>query len=114
MLRKTLIAAFFSSTFTQGAYGDELLQTRWVIIDQILAGDVPSISLMTDDQKSNGRTLTFDEHGKCESYVYTNFNQKQNFFAMNHPGFYHLSFTFDDDADGYILTRQLACIAFIQ
>ena len=105
-----MLAAVFCSAFAKSVYGDELPQTQWVIIDQILAGDVPSISLLTDDQKSNRRTLIFDEHGECESYVFTNFNQKQNFYAANHPGFYHGSFTFDDDTGGQVITRLLACV----
>ena len=114
MVWKSLVAAAFGLAFSQGAYGDELPQTQWVIIDQILAGDVPSISLLTYDQTWDGRTLIFGEHGECETYVYTNFNQKQNFFVMNDPGFYHASFTFDEDVDGHLITRLLACVAFNQ
>ena len=114
MVRKSLVAAAFCLAFSQGACGDELPQTQWVIIDQILAGDVPSISLLTDDQTWDGRSLIFGEHGECETYVYTNFNQKQNFFVMNDPGFYHASFTFDEDVDGHVITRLLACVAFNQ
>ena len=114
MVWKSAVAAACSLAFSQGAYGDKLSQTQWVIIDQILAGDVPSISLLTDDQTWAGRTLIFGEHGECETYVYTNFNQKQNFFVMNDPGFYHASFMFDDDVEGYLVTRLLACIAFNQ
>ena len=107
-----MLAAVFCSAFAKGIYGDELPQTQWVIIDQILAGDVPSISLLTDDQKSSGRTLIFDEHRECETYIYANYNKKRNFYAANHPGFYHASFTFDDDTDGQVITRLLACVTF--
>ena len=106
------MATVFGLAFVQAACSDELPQTHWVIIDQILTGDVPSISLLTDDQTWDGRTLIFGEHGECETYVYTNFNQKQNFFVMNDPGFYHASFTFDEDVDGHVITRLLACVAF--
>jgi len=100
-----------ASCFASDAVGEIITHQKWVVIDQVLSGDVPSISLLTEDDVYSSKTLIYETHGDCERDVFLRYSEHENFFVMNHPGFYHAAFTFDETYEGKKITRRLACIS---
>ena len=94
MMRTVTISLTVLACFTSVAFSENASSQRWVVIDQVVSGDVPSISLLTEDDTHGSTTLVYETHGECEADVFERFSKFENFTHMSHPGFYHLAFTF--------------------
>ena len=86
--------------------------SQWVVIDQTIEGDVPSTSLLTHENSPSEKTVVHGTLGECEGFISKKFAQFDGFIAVNHPGYYHASFTFSEHANGVKVIRLLACVPF--
>lgn len=109
-MKTHLIALTILTCSVNSSFSETASAPKWVVINQVLSGDVPSISLLTEDGTNAGTTLVYETHGECEADVVERFGEFENFIAMNHPGFYHAAFTFDERIENNSVTRLLACV----
>lgn len=110
MMRTAIISLTMLACFTSVTFSENANSQRWVVINQILSGDVPAINLLTEDDTYGSSTLVYETHGECEADVFERFSEFENFTVMNHPGFYHGAFTFDERIETTSVTRLLACV----